>query len=105
MAAAIIFIATHRLGPAVDGQRSTPGGSTDTTVRLWNIERGHCDAIFAGCHSARVLCLDADFDSGFVLSGSKDKTVNVWQIDGAGGPRRQMSGKRFAHVCVALPTR
>ena len=45
------------------------------------MERGKCDAVFDGCHSARVLCLDADLVSGFVISGSKDKTLNVWQLD------------------------
>ena len=56
-------------------------GSNDTTVRLWKVETGHCDATFDGCHSSKVLCLDADFISGFVVSGSKDKTANIWQLD------------------------
>lgn len=41
-------------------------GSNDTTVRLWNVDTGHCDATFDGCHSSKVLCLDADFISGYV---------------------------------------
>ena len=45
-------------------------GSYDTTVRLWNVSTGHCDATFDGCHSSTIVCLDADFPSGFVVSGT-----------------------------------
>eukprot|EP00039_Didymoeca_costata_P023088 m.5932 g.5932 ORF g.5932 m.5932 type:complete len:780 (+) comp3444_c0_seq1:272-2611(+) len=55
-------------------------GATDSTVRIWNINTGHCDATFDSCHTGSVLSLDAHIESGFLISGSADKTLNVWSL-------------------------
>ena len=69
-------------------------GSRDQTVRVWRISDGKCIGTFRG-HSGSVLCLkfekdwdiqpagsDAEDDDGggFMVSGSSDRTVCVWNM-------------------------
>jgi WD40 repeat protein len=55
-------------------------GSVDTTVRLWDIERGKEIRIFEG-HTNIILCLDLSPDGKRAISGSDDKTVRLWDIE------------------------
>jgi len=63
-------------------------GSRDRTIKVWCIKTGTCIATFEG-HTGSVLCLkfehDWDIDSddtvrGFMVSGSSDCTVCVWDL-------------------------
>lgn len=75
-------------------------GSRDRTIKVWSLKTGKCLATFAG-HRGSVLCLkfDRDWDivdddseamhmevrartprKGFMVSGSSDCTVVVWDL-------------------------
>ncbi|RPD61671.1 WD40 repeat-like protein [Lentinus tigrinus ALCF2SS1-7] len=71
-------------------------GSRDRTIKVWSLKTGKCLATFAG-HRGSVLCLkfDRDWDilddgsmdmddnvprKGFMVSGSSDCTVCVWDL-------------------------
>lgn len=52
-------------------------GSRDTTLRIWDIEKGVCLNVLVG-HQASVRCLEIHGD--LVVSGSYDTTAKVWSI-------------------------
>jgi WD40 repeat protein len=54
-------------------------GSFDHTLKLWEVESGHCLRTFEG-HTDWVesVCLSAD--GHYALSGSKDKTLKLWEV-------------------------
>lgn len=63
-------------------------GSRDRTIKVWCIKTGKCVASFEG-HTGSVLCLkfERDWDlgsdgvcRGFMVSGSSDCTVCVWDL-------------------------
>lgn len=70
-------------------------GSTDRTVRIWNIKQGRCTYIFRG-HVSTVRCLDiieprriGTDDEGnpivypktpLLVTGSRDATLFVWRL-------------------------
>ena len=63
-------------------------GSRDRTIKVWCIKTGNCVASFEG-HTGSVLCLkfERDWDlgsdgvcRGFMVSGSSDCTVCVWDL-------------------------
>lgn len=57
-------------------------GSTDRTVRIWDIKRGRCAYVFKG-HTSTVRCLDILEYNGirYIVTGSRDNTLHVWKID------------------------
>ena len=62
-------------------------GSRDQTIKAWDIRTGRCLGTFRG-HYGSVLCLkfEKDWDikgdgtRGFIVSGSSDRKVCVWDI-------------------------
>lgn len=71
-------------------------GSRDRTIKVWSLKTGRCLATFSG-HRGSVLCLKFDHDwdildddamevddaaprKGFMVSGSSDCTVCVWNL-------------------------
>lgn len=52
-------------------------GSRDTTLRIWDIEKGQCKHVLMG-HQASVRCLEIHGD--LVVSGSYDTTARIWSI-------------------------
>jgi F-box and WD-40 domain protein CDC4 len=63
-------------------------GSRDTTLRIWDIEKGVCKNVLVG-HQASVRCLEIHGD--IVVSGSYDTTAKVWSIS-KGTCLRTLSG-------------
>lgn len=63
-------------------------GSRDTTLRIWDIEKGVCLNVLVG-HQASVRCLEIHGD--LVVSGSYDTTAKVWSIS-EGTCLRTLSG-------------
>ncbi|OAX33667.1 WD40 repeat-like protein, partial [Rhizopogon vinicolor AM-OR11-026] len=66
-------------------------GSTEGTVRLWNVETEKVIAKWAG-HTdiVRSLCWSADSER--VVSGSGDGTVRVWNVESGKTPCQTMRG-------------
>ncbi len=63
-----------------DGSRVL-SGSSDRTVRLWEVESGRCLRVFEG-HEGGVSSLAWRGENGpCALSGSWDKTVRVWELE------------------------
>ena len=55
-------------------------GSSDNTVRLWDLERGECVKVLEGhTNWVRSVALTADGKKG--LSGSLDNTVRMWDLE------------------------
>ncbi|SCU78630.1 LADA_0A06590g1_1 [Lachancea dasiensis] len=56
-------------------------GSTDRSVRIWNIHKGKCTHVFKG-HTSTVRCLDIVTHQGekFIITGSRDHTLHVWKL-------------------------
>jgi len=58
-------------------------GSTDRTVRIWDIETGECTHVFGG-HTSTVRCLqimDGDKPGEKVfVTGSRDSSLRVWRL-------------------------
>jgi guanine nucleotide-binding protein subunit beta-2-like 1 protein len=55
-------------------------GSWDGTLRLWEIATGTCKLIFKG-HTKDVLSVTLS-GNALIMSGSRDKTVKLWNING-----------------------
>jgi small GTP-binding protein len=62
-----------------DGKRALTGGD-DNTVRLWNVETGHCLRAFEG-HKGIVWSVSWSDDQRNALSGAEDKTVRLWDVE------------------------
>ena len=52
-------------------------GSSDKSVKLWNIETGTCESTMT-CHSDGVSSVAFSVDGQWVVSGSMDKTIRLW---------------------------
>jgi F-box and WD-40 domain protein CDC4 len=52
-------------------------GSRDTTLRIWDIQKGICKHVLVG-HGQSVRCLELHGD--LVVSGSYDTTAKIWSI-------------------------
>lgn len=50
-------------------------GSRDATLRIWDIDSGHCLRVLIG-HVAAVRCVQ--FDGRRVVSGAYDYMVKIW---------------------------
>lgn len=54
-------------------------GSSDQTVRLWDIASGQCVSTFEG-HPSRVMSVAVSRDGNRVISASEDYTIHVWDL-------------------------
>src|SRR5262245_50076591 len=54
-------------------------GSSDGTLRLWDLEAGTQVRRFFG-HTGQVWCVAFSPDGRQALSGSKDQTVRLWDV-------------------------
>ena len=54
-------------------------GSTDKTVKLWNVEKQEIIQTFLG-HSDVITSVAINISKKIVISGSYDKTIKIWGI-------------------------
>ena len=64
--------------------RLVVSGSSDNTIRLWDIECGACLRVLEG-HEELVRCIR--FDSKRIVSGAYDGKIKVWDLQAAMDPR------------------
>jgi len=57
---------------------SVVSGSRDATLRMWDIDNGHCLHVLIG-HVAAVRCVQ--YDGRRVVSGAYDYMVKIWDPD------------------------
>ncbi|MDR2700823.1 MAG: hypothetical protein LBB72_00165 [Spirochaetaceae bacterium] len=82
-----------------DGTRVL-SGSSDHTVKLWDVENGRELKTFSG-HSNNVLSVAFSPDGTRVLSGSLDRTVKLWDVE-SGRELKTFSGHSRAVNSVAF---
>ena len=68
-------------------------GSSDKTIRLWNLDGNQLGNPFRG-HSGRVWSVAFNPQGDRIISGSSDKTLRLWDLDGnqLGNPFEGHSG-------------
>jgi WD40 repeat protein/transcriptional regulator with XRE-family HTH domain len=60
--------------------RTVLTGSTDHTLKLWEVETGNCLHTFVG-HTDGVRSVTFSPDGKTIASGSIDRTIKLWQMD------------------------
>jgi WD40 repeat protein len=65
---------------ATGDSRFVVSGSSDKTLKLWELESGQCLRTFVG-HDADVNAVAVVPHSPFVVSASRDETVRLWNTD------------------------
>jgi len=68
----------ERVAMTSDGLRAI-SGSADNTVRVWDLEMGHCILTLTG-HAGVVYGVAISEDGRLAVSGSVDATVKVWDL-------------------------
>ena len=63
---------------------SAVSGSSDHSLRVWDLSEGITVHVLAG-HASKVHALAVDRDRA-VVSGSADRTVRVWSLHGTAEP-------------------
>jgi hypothetical protein len=71
--------AVRAVAVTADGTRAV-SGSDDTTLKVWDLERGKELATLAG-HSAAIRTVAITPDGRWAVSGSEDTTLKVWDLE------------------------
>jgi WD40 repeat protein len=60
--------------------RYAVSGSTDTTVRLWDLASGECLLVLRG-HEKEVWDVAVSPNGRFLASGGEDATIRLWELN------------------------
>jgi ribosome assembly protein 4 len=71
-------------------------GSKDSTIKIWNILTGQCERTISG-HTDSIESVKWG-GSGLLYTASRDRTIKVWAIDGAGRSREQLVRTLTGHA-------
>ncbi len=82
-----------------DGLRAI-SGSTDNTIRYWNLKTGKEIGTFEG-HDDDVNCVVISPPGNNAASGGSDKTVRLWDLD-SGMELKKFEGHENIVTCVAF---
>ncbi len=89
----------HSVAVTADGRRAL-SGSSDETLRLWDLGTGECLRTFAG-HPDMVRCVALSADERLALSGGNDKTLRLWELS-SGHCLRTFEGHTDFVDCVSF---
>lgn len=53
-------------------------GSSDTTVRLWDVETGNCTQTLEG-HKEEIFSCAFNYYGNTIITASKDNTCRIWK--------------------------
>lgn len=53
-------------------------GSSDKTVRLWDVETGLCKQVLEG-HKDEIFSCAFNYDDDTIITASKDNTCKIWK--------------------------
>jgi WD40 repeat protein len=68
----------RRLALLNDGRiASSSTGEVDKNIKIWSLESGKCEMVLVG-HTGAIWALIQLRHSGFIVSGSDDDTVRIW---------------------------
>ncbi|KAK9890081.1 hypothetical protein WA026_008893 [Henosepilachna vigintioctopunctata] len=70
----------------------------DTTLRIWSMNE---DEKYIVHHSKEITCFVLTMDSQFIITGSRDMSLKVWQVSG-GKLSQVLMGHTAAVTCVAV---
>ena len=89
---------------SADGQWAL-SGSSDKTVRLWEVASGRCLRTFTG-HTGYVRSVSLSADGLWVLSSSDDQTMRLWEV-ASGQCLRTFTGhtQEVTSVCLSADGR
>ncbi|WP_372370825.1 DUF4062 domain-containing protein [Candidatus Uabimicrobium sp. HlEnr_7] len=74
-------------------------GYFDNTMRLWNVADGKCLKVYKG-HKRWIECVGLDPKQNLIASGSRDKTLKIWDMNG--NCIRTMHGHEIGVTSVAF---
>merc|ERR1712070_597197 len=58
-------------------------GSGDGDLRLWSLDSATCTDVLHG-HEDAVRCISVDWQKNRAVSGSRDHTIKVWNLNSGG---------------------
>lgn len=76
-------------------------GYSDGSIRIWDAERGTCEATFNG-HSGAVTALRYNKLGSMLASGSKDNDIILWDVVGETGLFRLRGHRDQVHVAYSF---
>ena len=54
-------------------------GSSDTMVRLWDVDTGTCKQVLEG-HKEEIFSCAFNYDGNTIITASKDNTCRIWKV-------------------------
>ena len=83
--------------------RLVVSASTDTTLRLWDVETGDCLRVFRGHTQPVTACAFIPDGRRYIVSASEDATLRLWDCD-TGGTLHVLSGHtQTINACAFSP--